>query len=816
MSDDNISGNPRPAADQSEPSQSPLDHHISLYDTIRGKAPRAELSLREWLHNIRDGQWRKQVLAVRELYGDAAAYKTAKAKLPCVTACGTFTTHEAANLQRHNQTVHADVDHGLDGHQLTPEQIQQALDHLRHDPTVVYAFIGPSGHGIKYGVHIPEVTTNQAYRHAWGVVSADHRERYGLVWDESAKDVSRLCFCSYDPACHINPDEPTVFPIPAPAKQPPRQPRNQSPSTPDRERVEDALRHIPSEDREVWLRIGMALHSTEEPWARDVWDDWSRATTRENYLDRDQEETWTHLHADGKVQLGTLFELAKQHGWQDARRVRNRSPQHDHRKTPAMTPAADSGDEQLATGDEATGDVTAQEQLAALTAKFLERLKATPEQDQLRLIRDHMRFILGKLDAGDWIVCRGEIKAIMKNRVRVEDLEKMRSGEDKAARQAKALAGGMHFIADLMTGLPKDVLANAFEVLTQDPEWIGLLAFDELRGSAMLMQCPPWRLPSPEAWEPRAVTDEDCTEACNYIQRIYEGFTPKTPLIAEAINAVSRRHAYHEIRDYLHGLVWDGKPRLDTWLVDYCHVEDTPYTRAVGRITLLGAVARVLLPGCKLDTMVILIGEQGWLKSSVFRVLAGDRWFSDTPIDLRSKDAYQMLKGKWFVEFQEMTTLGDSDINRLKGYLSSPIDNYRDSYGRLSRSHPRQNVFCGTSNRQDIFKDETGNRRFHPVQVHAPCEVEALQQDRDQIWAETMHYYHMGERWYLDKALEKTAAAVQDQFLETGAWEDLIMAFLRKRGFYRVTADYLLEHAIKAPIFQRNGQHYKHIARIMG
>jgi predicted P-loop ATPase len=352
------------------------------------------------------------------------------------------------------------------------------------------------------------------------------------------------------------------------------------------------------------------------------------------------------------------------------------------------------------------------------------------------------------------------------------------------------------------------------EILTKDAEWVGLFAFDEFRGSPMLMERPPWRLPCPEPWEPREVTDEDCSEANNWLQRTYE-FFPHTTLVAEAINTVSRRHSYHEIRDYLNRLTWDGKPRLDTWLITYCHADDGPYTRAVGRKMLLSAVARVMEPGCKADAMLILIGEQGWLKSFVFRVLASDRWFSDTYIDLRSKDAYQVLKGKWLVEFQEMTTMHDSDINRLKGYVSSQSDNYRDSYGRLSRTHPRQIIFCGTSNREDLFKDETGNRRFLPVKVHARCNIEALQRDRDQVWAEALYYYRQGEQWYLDEQMEKMAAAVQDQFLDTGAWEDKIMKFLKEREFYRITADYLLEHAIRAPAFQWTSVHYRVIALIM-
>src|SRR5262249_17222951 len=83
-----------------------------------------------------------------------------------------------------------------------------------------------------------------------------------VVWDKQAKDISRLCYVSYDPECHIHSGEPTVFPVPDPAPKPARKPRPELPSTPDRERIESALRCIPAEDRETWLHMGMALHST--------------------------------------------------------------------------------------------------------------------------------------------------------------------------------------------------------------------------------------------------------------------------------------------------------------------------------------------------------------------------------------------------------------------------------------------------------------------------------------------------------------------------------------------------------------------------
>jgi hypothetical protein len=67
-----------------EPSKNPLDRPISLYRGVRGKAPSAEYALREFLAHIRDGKWKRQVLAVRALYSEKEAYKAAKSKLPWV------------------------------------------------------------------------------------------------------------------------------------------------------------------------------------------------------------------------------------------------------------------------------------------------------------------------------------------------------------------------------------------------------------------------------------------------------------------------------------------------------------------------------------------------------------------------------------------------------------------------------------------------------------------------------------------------------------------------------------------------------------
>jgi hypothetical protein len=81
------------------------------------------------------------------------------------------------------------------------------------DPHVAYVFISPSAIGLKAGVRIPMVHDDSGYKHAWHIVKADHEQRYGVSWDPSGKDVSRLCYVSNDPGLHWNPGA-QIFDVP--------------------------------------------------------------------------------------------------------------------------------------------------------------------------------------------------------------------------------------------------------------------------------------------------------------------------------------------------------------------------------------------------------------------------------------------------------------------------------------------------------------------------------------------------------------------------------------------------------------------------
>jgi predicted P-loop ATPase len=191
---------------------------------------------------------------------------------------------------------------------------------------------------------------------------------------------------------------------------------------------------------------------------------------------------------------------------------------------------------------------------------------------------------------------------------------------------------------------------------------------------------------------------------------------------------------------------------------------------------MIGAVARIMEPGCKMDTMPVFEGSQGTGKSRFVNVLAGD-WYSDTMPSFRGKDAMLALQGVWIFEIPELEALSKSRIDATKAFLSRQVDNFRRPYGRTTEPHKRQCVLIGTTNEDDYLRDPTGARRFWPI----ACEeisIDRLIQDRDQLWAEAVEKYRRGEAWHLTDEEEALAAAEQKYRQPDEPWADRIDGFV--------------------------------------
>lgn len=328
---------------------------------------------------------------------------------------------------------------------------------------------------------------------------------------------------------------------------------------------------------------------------------------------------------------------------------------------------------------------------------------------------------------------------------------------------------------------------NVELVLTHDERVANAFRFNALSSQVEVVQ-PAWRrFAGPPEW-----TDADPVALANWIARAFDERPAIDPgVVHQAVAVYARQHTYHPVRDYLQGLTWDRTPRLDSWLPAALGVPDTPYHRAVGRCFLIAAVARVHRPGCQVDTMLILEGEQGTLKSSALRTLFGAEWFTDAEVDPESKDAAQVIRGKWCVEFAELHGMNKAEVNALKQFLTRRDDRQRDAYARAVEAHPRQCVFTGTTNQRYYLRDESGGRRFWPVGwIESSIDLECIAAQRDQLWAEAHARFEAGEAWWLSAAEEDLAEEQQADRFEIDEWESTIADWLEAGGdFGAVTAN---------------------------
>lgn len=327
------------------------------------------------------------------------------------------------------------------------------------------------------------------------------------------------------------------------------------------------------------------------------------------------------------------------------------------------------------------------------------------------------------------------------------------------------------------TGKTENTIDNVWIILENDPKLKEKFALNQFAGRGEVFGALPWN----PAEERRPWEDNDNHGAYWYLEKIYS--ITGASKIDGALSLHAAKHAFDEVKDYLEALVWDGVPRLDTLFIDYLGAEDTEYTRAVTRKMFAAAAARALTPGIKFDTMLILGGAQGLGKSTLISTMAHG-WFNDSIRTFEGKEASELLQGVWLVEIAELQAFHRVDVNRIKQFVSQQHDRFRAAYGRHVKEFPRRCVFFGTTNTAEYLRDLTGNRRFWPVDVGLHPAVKDvwldLPEERDQIWAEAVLRWRLGEKLYLSEALEETAKAIQEQHREHSVQEGIIRDFLEQ------------------------------------
>lgn len=350
----------------------------------------------------------------------------------------------------------------------------------------------------------------------------------------------------------------------------------------------------------------------------------------------------------------------------------------------------------------------------------------------------------------------------------------------------------------------KNTLFNIIRILENHESWFNIFGHNKREARPVFISKPPIKTNSNKY--PQIIHEEHIISIVEWFGAELD-LDVKTNYVYDAILKISKSNEYDPVIEYFDSLKYDGLELIDKWLINFAGAMDTRYTRTVSRKFLISAVARAYKPGCKVDTMLILQGDQGLGKSMLFRTLASDEWFTDHIDKLGSKDARLQLQGPLIIELAELDAIARRDVSTINSFLTAQFDMFRLPYGRITEKFPRSCVFVGTTNPDQFLKDDTGGRRFWPVSVKR-IDLKQLKVFRDQLWAEAVHAYKQGECWWLDDLeVENDAKIEQALYRQRDPWEIEVYNYLKtsreiiNKGW--ITTEDLLEYAVRVPIEKR-------------
>jgi predicted P-loop ATPase len=433
--------------------------------------------------------------------------------------------------------------------------------------------------------------------------------------------------------------------------------------------------------------------------------------------------------------------------------------------------------------DDAPPDIAPPMSAEPMTA---DRLSGMMEEDPAAVMRPGIfeRVLAMESDRAEWLLI-GDLLRRRKQKDAFNKAVKEYKRKRRQGANSDGWRGGLTYRTNKDGDQILDrTVANLSLILREDSAWKGVLALNTLSNRIVTLEDPPFDRDTAKPW-----TDTDSLATRAWLESNY-GLQMKTNDAHEAVILAASMQKFNPLVDYIEGLESHDSEVLDTWLIDVFGVEDTTYTRAVGRRWMISAVARALDPGCKADCVIILEGDQGMKKSSVLAQLCpNESWFIDGLSDFGSKDQKEEIEGKWIVELGELKGFG-KELDQIKAFTSRTTEKFRPSYGRFTVEAPRTCVFAGTVNPDNVgyLRDVTGNRRFWPVRCRrsAPNITPAM---RDRLWAEARDAYRAGigrerdetTKWWIDPTeRELYAAAVEQQEarVEVDVWHDAVSHYL--------------------------------------
>jgi KaiC/GvpD/RAD55 family RecA-like ATPase len=169
---------------------------INYYKNIEG-TENSVIDLNIILKNIKNGRWQTQITEIRDCINGGENEKASilKRGLPAFTPSGTFNERrKKENIDSYSGLLHLDYD--------KVEDVESLKEIIVQIPFTYSAFISPSGKGLKVVVNTDAEL--ETHTDAFNALRAFYDGIVGFESDKSVKDVTRLCFASYDPNLYLN------------------------------------------------------------------------------------------------------------------------------------------------------------------------------------------------------------------------------------------------------------------------------------------------------------------------------------------------------------------------------------------------------------------------------------------------------------------------------------------------------------------------------------------------------------------------------------------------------------------------------------
>lgn len=331
--------------------------------------------------------------------------------------------------------------------------------------------------------------------------------------------------------------------------------------------------------------------------------------------------------------------------------------------------------------------------------------------------------------------------------------EALEHTEDPVLLERRVVAG---LIPDAtQSHKPAPIAANVTHLLLHHPYWKGKLTYDNFRHERYWREVPDI-LRDVHKYDNRVV-EADVAYIQGWLVR-GNGLDQRPPIAASLENVrvgltnACMANSFDSLVDYVQSFdgIWDGTPRLETWLVDYMGAENTPLTRAISKRWLIAAVARALRPGCVADMMPILEGDQEIGKNYMLDIMFGHQ-FLTVPFGEKfaTKDFEQKCADSWCVHDDELASTKKANLEVIKSWLTQRTAKFRKAWDRDFITVPRRFVVVGSTNRNTYLED-TENRRFWPIRLRK-LNDRGLLAVRDQIWSEAVAYFNAGAEYRITK-----------------------------------------------------------------